>query len=242
MKLECSTFVFKKKVGSCTHNSCDQMSLNPRRFNLFSLFTLFLFIFIFFFFFSFFFVSFVFSFWVVLLGLFLLRVVLRFSTPFAWGCLRSPPLGGAAFLLSSGWGCFFPCLLLGGASWSLPPLHLGGFEQKEDKPWKSSRIFRARQTTLEIFRDLMFSFFVRYRNLTTTISHDNNNHRTSKHASKSWTSDGPPSCLGGSSHGWVPVKNPQYIRAHFGGEAVGCSPTPQHTTMSPRQRNTITTW
>ena len=33
-----------------------------------------------------------------------------------------------------------------------------------------------------------------------------NNHRTSKHASTSWRSDGPPSCLGGSSHGWVPVK------------------------------------
>ena len=38
-----------------------------------------------------------------------------------------------------------------------------------------------------------------------------------------------------------PSQNPQYTRAHFGGEAVGCSPTPQHTTMSPRKRNTITT-
>ena len=47
---------------------------------------------------------------------------------------------------------------------------------------------------------------VRYTSLTTTISHDNNNHRTSKHASTSWRSDGSPSCLGGSSHGWVPVK------------------------------------
>ena len=36
--------------------------------------------------------------------------------------------------------------------------------------------------------------------------HDNNNHRTSKHASKSWRSDGSPSCLAGSSHGWVAVK------------------------------------
>ena len=47
---------------------------------------------------------------------------------------------------------------------------------------------------------------VRYTSLTTTISHDNNNHRTSKHASTSWRSDGSPSCLGGSSHGWVPVR------------------------------------
>ena len=35
-------------------------------------------------------------------------------------------------------------------------------------------------------------------NLTTTISHDNNNHRTTKHAITSWRSDGSPSCLGGS--------------------------------------------
>ena len=33
--------------------------------------------------------------------------------------------------------------------------------------------------------------------------------------------------------GWVitrvaPGQSPQYTRAHFGGEAVGCSPTPQH--------------
>ena len=46
--------------------------------------------------------------------------------------------------------------------------------------------------------------------------------------------------------GWVitrvgPGQNPQYTRAHLGGEAVGCSPTPQHTTMSPEKRNTITT-
>ena len=31
---------------------------------------------------------------------------------------------------------------------------------------------------------------MRYTSLTTTISHDNNNHRTSKHASTSWRSDG----------------------------------------------------
>ena len=43
-----------------------------------------------------------------------------------------------------------------------------------------------------------------------------------------------PACVG-------PGQNPQYTRAHFGGEAVGCSPTPQHTTMSPRKRATITT-
>ena len=47
---------------------------------------------------------------------------------------------------------------------------------------------------------------VRYTSLTTTISHDNNNHRTSKHASTSWRSDGSPSCFGGSSHRWVPIK------------------------------------
>ena len=38
---------------------------------------------------------------------------------------------------------------------------------------------------------------VRYTSLTTTISHDNNNHRTIKHASTSWRCDGSPSCLGG---------------------------------------------
>ena len=81
---------------------------------------------------------------------------------------------------------------------------------------------------------------MRYTSLTTTISHDNNNHRTSKHASKSWRSDGLP-----SFPGWVitrvgPGQNPQHTRAHFGGEAVGCAPTPRHTTMSPRKRNTIT--
>ena len=80
---------------------------------------------------------------------------------------------------------------------------------------------------------------VRYTSLTNTISHDNNNHCTS--TSTSWRSDGPPSCLGGSSHGWVPSQNPQYTRAHFGVEAVGCSLAFQHTTMSPRKRNTITT-
>ena len=46
--------------------------------------------------------------------------------------------------------------------------------------------------------------FLRYTSLIATISHDNNNHRTSKHAST--RSDGSPSCLSGSSHGWVPVK------------------------------------
>ena len=47
---------------------------------------------------------------------------------------------------------------------------------------------------------------MRDTSLTATMSHDNNNHRTSKHASRSWRSDCSPSCLGGSSHGWVPVK------------------------------------
>ena len=47
--------------------------------------------------------------------------------------------------------------------------------------------------------------------------------------------------------GWVITRvglsqNPQYTRAHFGGEAAGCSPTPQHTTMCPIKRNTITTF
>ena len=65
--------------------------------------------------------------------------------------------------------------------------------------------------------------YVRYTSLTITISHDNNNnHRTSKQESKSWRSDGPPSCFG-----WVitrvgPRQNPQYTFGHFGGEAVGC--------------------
>ena len=40
---------------------------------------------------------------------------------------------------------------------------------------------------------------VRYTSLIATISHDNNDHRTSKHASTNWRSDGSPSCLG-SSH------------------------------------------
>ena len=76
---------------------------------------------------------------------------------------------------------------------------------------------------------------VRYTSLTATISHDNNNHRTSKHASTSWRSDGPPFCLGGSSHGWVPVKTHSTTRAHFGGEAVGCSPTPRHHINEPKK-------
>ena len=46
---------------------------------------------------------------------------------------------------------------------------------------------------------------VRYTSLTTTISHDNNNHRTSKHTSKE-LAHGSPSCLGGLSHGWFRVK------------------------------------
>ena len=46
----------------------------------------------------------------------------------------------------------------------------------------------------------------------------------------------------GHHTGGVPVKtHSNGPRAHFGGEAVGCSPTPQHTTMSPRKRNTIRT-
>ena len=64
---------------------------------------------------------------------------------------------------------------------------------------------------------------VRYTSFTTTVSHDNNNHRTSKHASTSWRSDG--SRVG-------PGQNPLYTRAHFGGEAVGCSLALQHTTKN----------
>ena len=37
-----------------------------------------------------------------------------------------------------------------------------------------------------------------------TIRHDNSNHSTTNTQCKSWRS---PSCLGGSSHGWVPVEN-----------------------------------
>ena len=40
--------------------------------------------------------------------------------------------------------------------------------------------------------------------------------------------------------GWV-GPNPQHTRDHFVGEAVGCSLALQHTTMSQRKRNTITT-
>ena len=49
---------------------------------------------------------------------------------------------------------------------------------------------------------------MRYTSLVATVSHDNNNNRTSKHASTSWRSGGSPSCLGGPTHGWVPVKTP----------------------------------
>ena len=80
---------------------------------------------------------------------------------------------------------------------------------------------------------------MRYTSLASTISDDNNTDRTSEHASTSWRSDGSPSCLGGSSRVGH-RQNPQYTRAHFGGEAVGGSLALQHTTMSPRKRNTIT--
>ena len=53
---------------------------------------------------------------------------------------------------------------------------------------------------------LLFGLLFRNTSFCATISHDNN-HRTSKHASMSWRSDGSPLCLGGSSHGWVPVKS-----------------------------------
>ena len=60
--------------------------------------------------------------WVVLLGLLLLWVVLRFPSPLAWCCLSSPPQGGTTFPPSSvGWCClvhsggvafFFFCVVL----------------------------------------------------------------------------------------------------------------------------------
>ena len=84
---------------------------------------------------------------------------------------------------------------------------------------------------------------MRYTSLTTTISHENNNHRTSIHASTSWRSDGSPSCLGGSSHGWVPVNTHSIpVPTSVGRLWVACSLALQHTTMSPRKRNTTTTW
>ena len=66
-----------------------------------------------------------------------------------------------------------------------------------------------------------------------TIRHDNSNHSTSNHASKSWRSDGSPSCLGGSS---------QLTRAHFGGKAMGCSPTAHRCpdVMGPSDRQVRT--
>ena len=71
-----------------------------------------------------------------------------------------------------------------------------------------------------IFKKNHSTVFVRYTSLTTTISHDNNNHRTSKHASTSWRSDGSPSCPDGGVTRVGPGQNPQYTRALFGGEAV----------------------
>ena len=59
------------------------------------------------------------------------------------------------------------------------PLFLGGVT-----------IFIGRKTKTHFLQTKI----VRYTSLTTKISHDNN-HRTSKHASKSWRSDGSPSCL-----------------------------------------------
>ena len=80
---------------------------------------------------------------------------------------------------------------------------------------------------------------MRYTSLIATISHDNNNHRTSKHASTSRSSDGSPSCLGGSSNTRVgPGQNPQCTRAHFGGEAVGCSTSSTtHNNESKKTQN-----
>ena len=88
------------------------------------------------FFFSFFFVSFVFSFWVVLLALFLLRVVspvfftwcclvsclFGWSLLFGWCCLPSPPLGSAFPLSSVGWCCLVSSFLLGVCCCSFPLL------------------------------------------------------------------------------------------------------------------------
>ena len=87
---------------------------------------------------------------------------------------------------------------------------------------------------------------VRCTCLTTTVSHDNNNHRTSKHASTSWRFDGSPSCLGGSSQGEgggevVPVKTHSTPVPTSVEKAVGWSLALQHTTMSPRKHNTLPT-
>ena len=82
---------------------------------------------------------------------------------------------------------------------------------------------------------------MRYTSLTTTISHDNNNHRTSKHASTSWRSDGSPSCLGGSSHGWVPVKTHSTPVPTSVGRLWVAHQLHDTTPMNPRKRNTIIT-
>ena len=81
---------------------------------------------------------------------------------------------------------------------------------------------------------------MRYTSLTTTISHDNNNnHRTSKHASTSWRSDGSTILFG-----WVitrvgPGQNPQYTRAHFGGGGCGLptNSTTHNNVPKKTQRN-----
>ena len=63
----------------------------------------------------------------------------------------------------------------------------------------SLRSMKSFTSSMILFRNVSFS--VRYTSLTTRNSHDCNNHRTSKHASTSWRSDGSQSCLGWSSHG-----------------------------------------
>ena len=73
-----------------------------------------------------------------------------------------------------------------------------------------------------------------------TISHDNNNHRIRKHASTSWRSDGSPSCLGGSSHGWVLVTI-HSTPVHTSMGRLWVAHRHRNTTTMSQKRNTMTT-
>ena len=112
--------------------------------------------------------------------------------------------------------------------------------------WVRARLQRAESATFDnnsFFFSFFFTFclFVRYKSLIATISHDNNNHRTSKHASTSWRSDGSPSCLGGSSHGWVPVKTHRKpVPTSVGGcGLLTCTPTHNNEPKKTQHNNNM---
>ena len=129
---------------------------------------------------------------------------------------------------------------------SLPTYHCNSGLDKNFSFFKTQIFSNLELHVLVVYDLFFFSFHLSFcvcflrncrenRTLKATTRHDNSNHRTSKHASKGWRSDGPPSLPG-----WVitrvgPGLSPQCTRAHFGGEAVGCSPTAHkcHDSMSP---------